>query len=305
MNNKYFKEASEKLNKIYNINVLDDILLTSPNKVIMFSDTSKNKNLELEVISGNLETIGFDDNKSIKLSEILDAFDYNNKYGQINGKNKYFEDIYQQINDFSKPTIVSFPIINKGIRKWLRFNIFPCQKLSNISVFTIMDVTKLHTQEEENFAKTHIDSLTNLYNKYTFDFHYANVYKKPGFHVMFMDIDNFKEVNDKYGHSIGNAYLVAFANLLKSFENEDINFYRLGGDEFVGLLIGNTKAIKDLAANIVDGIKELNIANSNITLTLSMGVIKANRSFDLARKADDLMYKVKKTGKNNYIYAVE
>jgi diguanylate cyclase len=305
MKNKYFTDAESKLQTEYKIDILEDVLLARQDIIILYAERSNIDDIKLQVISGNLNIIGFDDEPTIKLSEILNAFDYNNKYGEVTGKQDYFEETYRGIHDFSEPKDISFPIINKGGRKWLRFNIFPSPKISNMSIFTIMDVTRLHSQEEETFAKTHVDSLTGLFNKYTFDYHYGRMYQLPGFHVMYLDLDNFKDINDTYGHNVGNDCLKAVAKLLKSFEPLKCLFYRVGGDEFVGLLTGETAQVKEIAETIIKKIREIKFPEFGINLTASMGVIKANKSVDLARKADDLMYQVKKTGKNNYLYGVE
>ena len=122
---------------------------------------------------------------------------------------------------------------------------------------------------------------------------------------MFMDFDNFKNINDRYGHAIGNVCLVEFGKLLKSLQYNDNHFYRLGGDEFIGLLIGSSEEILNLSNKIMAGVRELKINNTDIQLTISMGVMKATKSEDLARKADSLMYEVKASGKNNFLYAIE
>lgn len=305
MKNKYFLEASQRLRDDYHLDVIEDILLARQERIILFADCKNPSDIELEVVTGSLDLIGFEDAKSIKLSTILAAFDYNNSYGYVAGKEAYFQGVYHELHDFKTPKDVSFPIMYNGIRKWLRFNIFPSSKQENISIFTVTDVTVLHTQEEETFYKTHTDSLTQLFNKYTFDYHYGLKYYKPGFHVMFMDFDNFKNINDRYGHAIGNVCLVEFGKLLKSLQYNDNHFYRLGGDEFIGLLIGSSEEILKLSNKIMAGVRELKINNTDIQLTISMGVMKATKSEDLARKADSLMYEVKASGKNNFLYAIE
>lgn len=305
MKNKYFLEASQRLRDDYHLDVIEDILLARQERIILFADCKNPSDIELEVVTGSLDLIGFEDAKSIKLSTILAAFDYNNSYGYVAGKEAYFQGVYHELYDFKTPKDVSFPIMYNGIRKWLRFNIFPSSKQENISIFTVTDVTVLHTQEEETFYKTHTDSLTQLFNKYTFDYHYGLKYYKPGFHVMFMDFDNFKNINDRYGHAIGNVCLVEFGKLLKSLQYNDNHFYRLGGDEFIGLLIGSSEEILNLSNKIMAGVRELKINNTDIQLTISMGVMKSTKSEDLARKADSLMYEVKASGKNNFLYAIE
>ncbi|MDY0346214.1 MAG: GGDEF domain-containing protein [Acholeplasma sp.] len=305
MLNKQFYKTTKKLMDTYQLDVMADILLARDDMVIFYTDRHNAEEILLEVISGNLNTIGFEDAPQIRLQTIFDAFDYNNKYGEINGKSEYYHHIYDQVHDFSSPKDISFPIIHKGVRKWLRFNIYPSKKHDSISIFSITDVTLLHTQEEETFGKTHIDSLTKLLNKYAFDHHYGKYYLLPGFHVMYMDLDDFKDVNDRHGHIVGNLCLRAVADLLKSYENDMIRFYRLGGDEFIGLLVASDDDIKILANNIIEGVKHIRINDIDRTLTLSMGVMKANQSDDLARKADRLMYEVKRMGKNRFLYDVE
>lgn len=305
MRNKYFKNAASRLKNQYDLEVIEDILLARQERIDLFADCTNPSDIELQVITGSLESIGFNDVPSIHMSTILNAFDYNNSYGYVAGKEAYYKAIYDQLHDYSQAKDISFPIVRNGARKWLRFNFFPSNKQPNIIIFTITDVTELHIQEEETFLKTHIDSLTKLFNKYTFDYHYGLKFSLPGFHVIFMDLDNFKEINDHYGHGIGNVCLTSFAKILKDLQTEKNHFYRLGGDEFIGLLVGSSDEIKQLADNIMQATRNLRIENTDIKITLSMGIMKATKSHDLARKADSLMYKVKASGKNNYLYRIE
>jgi len=305
MNNKYYKGVEKNLREKYELDLYEDIFLMQQNLIISFLDTSNLNHLNLEIICGNLELIAFDDQPSILLSTIMDAFDYNNTYGKVAGRDKYYQQIHDQIYDISKNRDVSFPIIHNEIRKWIRFNLFPSIKHSHIEVVYITDVTSLHTQEEETFGKSHIDSLTNLFNKYTFDHHYGQMYLVPGFHVMFMDIDNFKVLNDTQGHVVGNHVLQEFAKILESISNDRNRFYRLGGDEFVGLIIGSDEEVKHMSNLIIEQTRMIKINQKNAKMTVSMGVMKANQSQDLARKADQLMYKAKSMGKNQFIYEIE
>jgi len=305
LRNRYFLQASQRLKNDYEIDVIEDILLARVKHIILFTDCSNPSDITLEVVVGSLTFIGFEDLKSIKLSTILGYFDYDNSYGYIAGREVYYQSIYQQLYDFKTAKDISFPIIYKGVRRWLRFNIFPSSKHENIIIFTVTDVTPVLRQEEKIYYKTHTDSLTQLFNKYTFDHHYGLKYNKPGFHVMFMDIDNFKNINDTYGHTMGNQCLIELGKVLKKYQNDVNHFYRLGGDEFVGLLIGSADEIESMSHIIINEIRELKIQDTDIKLTVSMGIIKATKSEDLARKADSLMYVVKTSGKNNLLYKVE
>ena len=305
MKSKYFDDVARKLKSTYQLDVIEDIILAREDRVILFADTTHGEDVELNVVSGSLEVIGYHDAPSINLSTILTWFDFNNSYGEVAGHQAYFHGVKAQLYDFKQSKDVSFPIRYKNHRKWLRFNITPSTKNQNISIFTLTDVTKLHTQEEETFAKTHHDSLTKLFNKYSFDYHYGLMYNQPGFHVMYMDLDNFKTINDRFGHGVGNQCLIAFAHILKQHQTDVCRFYRLGGDEFLGLMIGGEPSVRQLAQTITETTRTLQIANTPVQLTVSIGVMKATKSHDLARKADDLMYRVKLNGKNNFLYEIE
>lgn len=305
MKSKYFNAIADKLSTHYQLDIVDDILLAREDRVILVADIQNPPHVILEVIAGSLTVLGFKESSQIDLETLLAAFDYDNSYGEVAGKQAYYDGVRWQLYDFKHAKDVSFPIRSTTSRKWLRFNITPSAKNPAISIFTITDVTRLHTQEEETFAKTHHDSLTGLFNKYTFDYHYGLMYNQPDFHVMYMDIDNFKLINDHYGHSIGNQCLVAMSVVLKCFESKNCHFYRIGGDEFLGLMIGSETEIRRLAETIVHDVRKLAVSPLHVPLTISMGVMKATKSEDLARKADNLMYIVKQTGKNNYLYEIE
>ncbi len=83
-----------------------------------------------------------------------------------------------------------------------------------------------------------VDPLTGIANRRTFDSHLAEWMRRPGmqFVVAFMDVDDFKNINDTYGHIVGDRVLVAIANrLVESFRNDDV-VARIGGDEFAVLV---------------------------------------------------------------------
>ena len=137
------------------------------------------------------------------------------------------------------------------------------------------------------------------------DFHYGKRYLWKDFHVVYLDLDNFKVVNDTYGHRTGNEYLIMFSNVLKKYTSEYNHFYRIGGDEFVGLFFETEAFMKDLAKKLLMETHEIRLENISMKVTVSIGIVKATQSDDVIRKADDLLYRVKASGKNNYMYENE
>ncbi len=305
MSNRYFNQATEELKTKYDIDIIFDVLLGRKDRVFLYADTSNIEQIEMRVISGTLENLGLPNQQSFMLSNLLNSIDLTNKYAEIAGRDKYLEYVHHEIFNFSNEVDVTFPAIIQGTRKWLRFNIFPVERNKSISAFFMSNVTELLEKEEELYEKAHKDSLTSLFNKYTLDFHYGKRYQIPNFHAIYLDLDNFKLMNDTFGHANGNEFLKSFAVILKSYETEINKFYRIGGDEFVGLFFDSETKIREIAENVLDKTRQIHIPHCDRNVTVSIGIIQATKREDVIRKADDVLYKVKASGKNNYIYEIE
>lgn len=155
-----------------------------------------------------------------------------------------------------------------------------------------------------------IDGLTGLYNRKEIQTQIENKLshiKSEKFSIAMFDIDNFKQVNDTYGHQEGDSVIIALANLL---HNEQAGYAdkfsagRWGGEEFM-LLLNNTDI--SAAALIADLIRQC-FANTNFpeirSQTISIGVTQAREedSLDtLCTRVDTALYKAKKTGKNKVV----
>jgi diguanylate cyclase (GGDEF)-like protein len=124
--------------------------------------------------------------------------------------------------------------------------------------------------------------------------------------VFFLDLDKFKEVNDTYGHEIGDELLLQIKNRLKKYIKSEDTLARLGGDEFAIL---HKNATKISTINLVDTIlihmkKPFYIKNIEIFTTFSIGVAlypqDSTKASQLLRNAETAMYKAKDSGKNTY-----
>ncbi len=121
--------------------------------------------------------------------------------------------------------------------------------------------------------------------------------------MYFIDLDNFKDINDKYGHKIGDEILIEFCKLVQ--EKLTSELFRLGGDEFILLSLEEyTKESFEIPDISIKGIDE------KIKITMSVGAVKISKYTDL--KIDELvnlsdmtMYKVKNGGKNDIGYISE
>lgn len=124
--------------------------------------------------------------------------------------------------------------------------------------------------------------------------------------VLYIDLDGFKQVNDAYGHKVGDKLLVHVANLLKQKIRKSDTVSRLSGDEFVVLLhpADDIDNVAHISQKLIDSIaKSLTIENNEVSVSASIGVSlypQDGGDFDkLLRHADAAMYKAKEIGKNN------
>lgn len=130
--------------------------------------------------------------------------------------------------------------------------------------------------------------------------------------LLFFDLDGFKDVNDSFGHEVGDKLLIKIAALVKSYLREGDVISRLGGDEFLIMLYDNPDeyTLANIAERIVDGLSEtIKIEEWQINVGASIGVAKASQSnFNLSEfisNADLAMYRSKLEGKGRYTIFVE
>lgn len=153
--------------------------------------------------------------------------------------------------------------------------------------------------KEANYKSSH-DLLTNLYNRTYFEKNAKELIKKNiPFSVVFIDLDNFKYVNDTFGHNKGDEILKSTADILrKNLKGKDI-IARFGGDEFVAAIIECDKnCTKKMFENIQ---KKINNAFKEYNVTASIGISyfpEVKTYEELIKEADNKMYKSKKEGKN-------
>jgi diguanylate cyclase (GGDEF)-like protein len=158
------------------------------------------------------------------------------------------------------------------------------------------------------------DSLTGLVNRATLiewlDRAIARLERQPGgLVVAFMDIDDFKEVNDVYGHACGDDVLVELASrLLEQMRPEDL-VARIGGDEFVavfGNLPNPIEAAERMAERLHSIVTEpVHVDGKDFLMTISIGIAVVQgfdcHSDEVLAKADAAMYSVKRTGHNKIV----
>lgn len=178
---------------------------------------------------------------------------------------------------------------------------------------TFTDLTERKETEEQVKWLAHFDPLTGLPNRTLLHIR-SNLAislaqrRHELLALMFLDLDNFKNVNDSLGHGIGDELLKQFADRLSTSVREQDTISRLGGDEFVLILPGtDTDGAAYLAERLLGiAARQYNIERHEINLTVSIGIAMYptdGTDFDtLWRSADAAMYRAKQTGRNDYCF---
>ena len=147
--------------------------------------------------------------------------------------------------------------------------------------------------------KTKIDALTNIGNRLAFNTKLKEL-KNKDYYMLLFDIDNFKRLNDTYGHDFGDEVLFTVGKILKTIENKEISIYRIGGEEFLIIFTNlNKNFCIDSCEYIRKSIENIKWKNP-VTVTISGGF--SQRSENTYIKCDSRLYKAKNSGKNLIIY---
>lgn len=174
------------------------------------------------------------------------------------------------------------------------------------------NITTIKEADQKIYYHANYDSLTALPNRSFFEKKLTKTLEESSQNgssvaLFFIDIDKFKEVNDTFGHSIGDKMLSRVAKRLLNNTRKDDIVARIGGDEFILIIknIADTKSIEKLAANLQKKIREpLEIDTHIFNITLSMGISiypqHGSTADELLKNADIAMYEVKKSKRDGF-----
>lgn len=179
-------------------------------------------------------------------------------------------------------------------------------KLTWISLTLSLFIIFINIQND----KLYIDVLTGLYNRRKLNIYLENIIKKNGDKLIggiMIDLDDFKSINDRFGHSEGDKALVYVANILKNnFRKEDF-IARYAGDEFLIILeINRVAEIKDIVKRLKINIEKFNSKNTTpykLSFSIGYDVFHGDSSITsewFVDRIDNLMYKQKESKKLSF-----
>ncbi len=209
--------------------------------------------------------------------------------------NKYYSVIYQTSIDYS----------------WIYKVVIPLIIIILIIIITNrrlkVEIKKRKIIEQELHKIVNTDVLTNIYNRrkieslINLEIEHSNKYAKD-LSIIFFDIDDFKEINDTYGHKIGDKILINLSKVVSSTIRKNDHFGRWGGEEFI-VILPNTdiKKAKEIAEKIKNTIYSYDFEiNKNISCSFGVTQVQSNDNEDsIITRVDNAMYEVKEDGKNS------
>ena len=197
--------------------------------------------------------------------------------------------------------------LTKDVQKVFYFNLFSSLFVTLIITLLILFIVNSNNKKILHLAE--FDTLTNIINRRVFQekFEYFLSLSKrdeKNLSLVFLDIDNFKNINDTFGHNIGDEVLKLFASIIKTHLRETDLVGRWGGEEFTILLIDcdleEAKIIIEKLRATIENSKALHHL-VKYSVTASFGVTEVMRDDNadaIIQRADDAMYSSKEAGKN-------
>ncbi|WP_096270730.1 GGDEF domain-containing protein [Paucisalibacillus globulus] len=185
-------------------------------------------------------------------------------------------------------------------------------QLANQLIETEKEKQDLFSKNIHMERLTRVDAVTNLYNHRSFHEHLKSIFafkspEKFSVHVAILDIDNFKSINDTYGHRAGDHVIIEVAKLIESHMVGDDFPSRYGGEEFAIISIGpSTEEFIQKLERIRKAISNLSFSDlDGKMVTVSIGVqnlVAGMNKEQLFKGADSALYQAKNSGKNKTIF---
>ncbi|PVV07659.1 MAG: hypothetical protein B6D72_18025 [gamma proteobacterium symbiont of Ctena orbiculata] len=237
------------------------------------------------------------------------------------GRNKQREIAkeFSNVDQHDWSTDITISTINHELTHMtMRIERFDIDEVDSGGYFVILsDITRRKQLEHELEVLAYIDKLTKLPNRRYFMDQLTEAVEKSetfdsGLAVIFLDLDNFKIINDSLGHEIGDVVLGEAGWRIQDALRSDDVVCRLGGDEFTAIIKGikNKKSIGQIAAAILKRFQVPYYCNDReLRVSASIGVVvypdDGLSTKELIKNADTAMYAAKKSGKNAFRFFSE
>jgi diguanylate cyclase (GGDEF)-like protein len=288
----------------YKIDFIDDMLLHKPSH-IQFYFSINDQEMKFHIIHGDVSLLGMPQKNYFTNHEIKSLIRLDNELAEVEGKNSFLDDLIKKIKTMDDELYIYVPIHNQDKPFWLYVGLHKIKKANKPLIYGQVLKVMDHTPDEIiHYKKTYQDPLTKLFTRETLKKHLNYLHQFHGAYGIYFDIDNFKEVNDAYGHQQGDQLLKDLADsFIKKWE-KNVIYYRLGGDEFFIYVYDHSKEDVILRAKaLINDIENLNEMTKKVGVSASIGIVPITPdTYDyhkLLDLGDQYMYLSKHLGKGN------
>ena len=289
----------------YNYDFLEDLILNNSETVTFFFDMSE-KPTTVYILSGNLNKIGLPTQTSFSSDEALSFIEPISILAEIEGRDNYIERFKNRLKNITDEHHVYMPIKSEN-PLWLHVGFTLMSKLTDSHRFIFGTVHQIFHKVPNSiiyYQKTYQDPLTKLFTRETLKMHLSQLKHTDGAYGMYLDIDNFKKMNDHYGHHAGDRFLIDIANYFIAKWEQNVLYYRLGGDEFfIYVYLHSEQDVINRAKQIIHDIENLTEETKKLGISASIGIVpvtdETKEYYTLLDLGDHMMYQSKTKGPGN------
>ncbi|ABX40923.1 GGDEF domain-containing protein [Lachnoclostridium phytofermentans] len=309
--------------RLYNIKAFHQVITKQENEImdyrtilsltnnLYFSYDMNTTNFTYYWMSGNQEVIVAQQPLLLWKKEVLDNGYVKEQEKAIFGS--MCEDLMAGTSNFYYQLINSILTNGKEVVRWVIRGCAVHERMKLDRIVGVIEIEKLTKDVQENFFYDLMnrDALTGLLNKRAITqlaeqkIQYTG---KDKFRFLILDVDNFKTINDSYGHMVGDEAIVRVANIVKKMVGDHGVVGRIGGDELFAILdnVDDEKSLRNVLKAIRENVAYAYVGSeNNIHITCSMGCAEYPTDGvsykELFQKADYSLYLAKEKGKNRYI----
>jgi diguanylate cyclase (GGDEF)-like protein len=307
------KNLNGKILKKYKINIMDDYASKDVSDIVFCFDWTRKKEAEILFLRGDTSLIGVKNIENFKIQDFLKMIEVTNPISEVYGRDNFIRNISRDLNNLDKINEFYLPLRNKGEVLWLCLSIQSLTKKNDENEIIYGSVNWVSNKTPRAilyYKNMYKDKQTNLFTKESLELHLSLAKESDHSYGLFFDIDNFKRVNDVFGHRFGDKYLKQLADKFISSYEDNVMYYRVGGDEFFVYLVNCTEeeAYKR-GLDIIYTVETLNPHGQQVEVSASVGIVPIiGNKFDfetLYELADKTMYFSKQKGKGNISYSRE
>jgi len=283
---------------------------TDVHKILMKSSTSisfffdiKSIDANLYMLTSNLSLFGLPEQDVYTLSYLLSKIETDNALAEVEGKHHFIKHTLQKIKSMEKDIYLYIPFKREKQPIWLyiHFSNVTKDQQTHLIYGQVLRIFETTPDEILYYQKTYQDPMTKLFTRETLKLHLDYLTNLDNSYGLYVDIDGFKRINDRFGHLSGDQFIKDIAAHFISMWESNVIYYRLGGDEFFVYVYNHSKdEVIARAEKIISDISNLTEHARICKVSASIGIVPINQTtksyYTLLDVGDQTMYASKHKG---------